>query len=394
MSTLSPGRPPDVPWNAPEHHDGVKSIAVQRVAAVPVLAGVGLLHDSHHAGALLLLAAVALLVELWELRRIYSDRWADLPLPALLVLDIGMVALAIGLTGGWASPIAFVGLLTLFPATYAFSARYMAGICAWTWLTFGGVVLVDALADDEPARIGIYALTLAFATLLSVNAARVREQTSFALRELAASRRRLVVDAAQLEASDRRRISQTLHDQALQVMLSAQQDLTEVAAGDPAALQYARDALYSGLTAVREVIYDIDPAALAGSRLPEALQALVERIAQDERILLGSSIALDASGPHDELLHAVARELLRQATESPGVRRVAIELRRADDVVHLSVADDGPPPDAGAYPEGPAGVASAAARLDAVGGTLTSFPQEHGGTRVAVAVADARPLSR
>lgn len=394
MTTPAPQRPVAVPWNSPEHHGGVKTIAVQRVAAVPVLAAAGLLHDDDRAAGLIVLAAIALVIELWQLRRIYSDRWTTLPLPALLVLDLGMVAIAIGLTGGSDSPIAFIGLLTIFPATYAFSARYMAGVCAWTWLTLGGVVLADALAEDEPDRIAIYALALAFTTLLAVNAARVREHTSATLRELAASRRRLVVDAAQLEATDRRRISQTLHDHALQVMLAAQQDLTEVAAGDPASLQYARDALHSGVTAVREVIYDVDPAALAGSRLPEALQALVERMAQDERILVGSSIALEASGPHDELLHAVARELLRQVTGHPGVRRVAVELRREGDVVHLSVADDGPPPPSGEYPEGPARLASAAARLNAVGGTLTSTPQPHGGTRLTVAVADARPLSR
>lgn len=378
-----------VPWTSPELRDGVKATAIMRVVTVPVLATAGFLRDETHLLAFTILAITAFVLELWQLRVIMSDRWASLPLPRLLFADIGMVALAMALTGGIDSPIAYIGLLTIFTATFAFSARYIARICAWTWLACGGVALTDGITQGDGRAVVTYVAALVFTTVLCVNAARVRERTSRSLHELAASRRRLVVDAAQLEAGDRRRISQQLHDNALQTMLAARQDLDEVAAGDPNALQFAREALQNGIEGVRELVYDIDPSALAGTRLPEALQALVERISANDSVLIGSSIALDASGPHDDLLHAVARELLRHATDDPGIRRVAIELRRDGVVVHLTVTDDGPPPPSDGYPEGTVGIASAAARLDAVGGTLSLSPQPHGGTRVAIEVADS-----
>ncbi|WP_354698433.1 ATP-binding protein [Paraconexibacter sp. AEG42_29] len=382
---------PTVPWTSPELRDGVKAIAIMRAVAVPVLAIAGFLRDETHLLAFAVLAIVAMTLELWQLRIIYSGRWAKLPLPQLLFMDIGMVAVAMALTGGIDSPIAYIGLLTIFTATFAFSARFIGQICAWTWIACGGVAVTDGINQGDGRAVVTYIGALVFTSVLSVNAARVRERTSEHLRELAASRRRLVVDAAQLEAGDRRRISQQLHDQALQVILAARQDLDEVAAGDPNALQFARDALQNGLQAVRATIYDIDPSALAGTRLPEALQAMVERVAANDSVLIGSSIALDASGPHDDLLYAVARELVRHATDDPGIRRVAIELRRDGSAVHLTVTDDGPPPPSDGYPEGTVGIASAAARLEAVGGTLSLHPQPHGGTRVAILVADAAP---
>lgn len=385
----STAKPAGVHWTSPELQDGVKAIALQRVVAVPLLALVGLLQPHVHALSFGVLAVVALIVEAWQLRQVGSDDWTAFPLPVLLFVDIGMVGLAVALTGGVHSPLAYIGLLTIFTGTFAFPPRYIAWLCAWTFVSVGGVVVVDGLPQDEGTAVVAYLFAVLFMTIVAINAARVREATSRSLRELAAARRRLVAETAQADALDRRRISHQLHDHGLQSLLSARQDLDEVAAGDPQALQFARDALQAGVTAVRDLIYDIDPAALSGTRLPEAVQALVERTGRPDGVAIVSTIAPDASGEHDDLLHAVARELLRRALVQPGVSAISIDLQRKRDVVQLTVADDGRQfafdDD---HAEGGVGVASAAARVDSAGGTLQIRTLREGGTTIVVRLAD------
>jgi two-component system NarL family sensor kinase len=384
-------RHPTLPWNSVELRDGVRTIAIQRVVAVPVLGVAGLAHGHTVLVPFAILIAVAFVAELVQLRLLFSEDWARVPLPALLFLDVAMLAVAATLTGGAQSPVAFIGLLSIFPATFAFGPRYMAWMCAWVAVTLGGVVLVDGLQEDDTAIVVGYLGALVMLALICVNAARVREASSEGLRELAAARRRLVADAASAEAVDRKRISQQLHDAALQSLLSARQDLDEVAAGEAGALQFARDALQASVDTVRDLVYDIDPAALAGTRLPEALRGLVDRVAAEDGVVIDATIDTDATGPHDELLHAVARQLLRSAIVQSGARNITVSLRRGDSAVDLEVRDDGGRTDFDAHEEGTVGIASAAARVDAAGGTLDIRREGDQGTGIAVHLPDTPP---
>lgn len=381
--------PSTVAWHARELQAGVRTIAVQRVVAVPALAVAGFTLDTTHTVPFAILVAVALVAELAQLAVLFSERRAELPLPALLFFDVFMLAAGIALTDGAQSPIALVSLLTVFPATYAFGPRYMAWLCAWTVLTCGGVVLVDGLRDGDGGAIVTYAAALVLMSVIAVRAAGVREASSRDLHELAAARRRLVADAASVEASDRRHISQVLHDEALQTLLAARQDLDDVAAGDPAALEYARAALQTSVDTVRDLVYDIDPAALAGTRLPEALRGLVDRFAAEDDVIIDATIEPDATGAHDELMHAVARLLLRSATRQSGARNLSLNLRREAGGLDLEVCDDGRRLSFDEHEEGTVGIASAAARVDAAGGTLTVKRRGAKGTRVVVRLPDA-----
>jgi two-component system NarL family sensor kinase len=375
---------PVLPWSARELRAGVRTIAVQRAVAVPVLAVAGFTLDGIRVVPFAVLVAVAFVAELAQLAVLFSERRAELPLPFLLFVDVGMLAVAIALTDGAQSPVALIALLSIFPATYAFGPRYMAALCAWVVLSCGGVVLVDGLADDDPGAVVAFAAALVLMSVICVKASSVREAASRDLHALAAARRRLVADAAGAEASDRRRISQQLHDFALQTLLAARQDLDDVADGDPAALLYARVALQTSVETVRDLVYDIDPAALAGTRLPEALQGLVDRSAAEDDVAIDATIAGDATGTHDVLLHAVARLLLRSATRQSGARNLTLQLRRDADVVELEVCDDGRRLSFEEHEEGTIGIASAAARVDAAGGTLTVQRRRAQGTRVVV----------
>jgi two-component system NarL family sensor kinase len=394
MPSVAPGRstPSTVPWNSRELQDGVRAIALQRVVAVPLLVVAGFVQDGTLVVPFAILAVFALAVQLVQARILYSERWESLPLPQLLFLDIAMVAVAVALTGGAQSPLAYIGLLTIFSGSFAFGPVYVAWLCVWVLVACGGVVVVDGVTDGDATAVLGYLAALLFTTIVCTNAARVREATSRRLRELAAARRRLVADAARAEARDRKRISQELHDAALQSLLSARQDLDEVAAGDPDALQFARDALQAGVDAVRDLVYDIDPAALAGTRLPEALQGLVDRLTLPGGAVIQTAIGSDAAGVHDELLHAVARELLHHATRQSGARNIMLALHREDSLVQLAVTDDGRRLQFDEHEEGTVGIAAAAARVDAAGGTLSIHALDGDGdgdgTRIVVRLPD------
>ncbi len=379
--TRRPSTSPRLPWNSRELQDGVRTIAVHRVAAVPVLALAGVLQPQTVLVPFAILCVLGILAELYQLRVLYSDGWMRLPLPALLFLDVAMLAAAVALTGGAQSPIAYIGLLAIFPATYAFGPVYMARMCAFLLVTVGGVVVHDAIGEGDGGAIATFLGAVLLLTIICVNAARVREAASTSLRDLADARRRLVADAASAEALDRRRISQQLHDAALQSLLAARQDLDEVAAGDADSLQYARDAVQRSVDTVRDLVYDIDPAALAGTRLPDALRGLVERLELPDHLEVHRTIASDAGGDHDVLLHAVARQLLRHATAQPEATRVTVVLRREAGVVHLEVTDNGRRLEFDDHEEGTVGIAAAAARVAAAGARLAIQRLEDHGTR-------------
>ncbi len=392
MYLVSAGpRTSSLPWNAVQLRDGVRTIAIQRVVAVPVLAVAGFSNDGVHVLPFAILVGLAFVAELVQQQVLYSERWDRLPLPQLLFVDVAMLAVAVALTGGAHSPIALIGLLSVFPATFAFGPRFMAWLCAAVAVCCGGVVVVDGLGTGDSALVVAYLGALILLSLICVNAARVREASSHSLRELAAARRRLVADAASAEAVDRRRISQQLHDAALQTLLSARQDLDEVAAGEAGALQFARDALQTSVDTVRDLVYDIDPAALAGTRLPEALRGLVDRVAAEDGVRIEAKIRPDATGSHDELLHAVARQLLRSAIVQSGAGDISIALRRNGRTVDLEIRDDGRRPTLDEHEEGTVGIAAAAARVDAAGGTMSIQRLPAQGTRIVVRMPDNEP---
>ena len=82
----------------------------------------------------------------------------------------------------------------------------------------------------------------------------------------------------------------------------------------------------------------------------------------------------DAVGVHDELLLALARELLRNVAEHAGARRVRLDVRLEMDALVLRCTDDGrgfrTPPRGAALDDGHLGLAACTERVEAVGGVM------------------------
>jgi two-component system, NarL family, sensor kinase len=206
-----------------------------------------------------------------------------------------------------------------------------------------------------------------------------------------AERRRLDALVGQVMNADeaaRRRLAQNLHDDALQSLLAAHQELLEAAPGR-AGVTRAYEVVAQTITDLREAVAALHPVTLEAGGLEAALDALARRAAHQGGFSCRLDVDPRVSGARDELLVAVARELLTNAARHSGAKEVSLVLRRSDSTAVLEVADDGhgidPERPRAALREGHIGLASITHRLEAVGGSL-SLDGGSGGTRATAEV--------
>ena len=124
-----------------------------------------------------------------------------------------------------------------------------------------------------------------------------------------------------VESRERQRLSERLHDGALQYVLAARHDLEDARElSDPEAFDRLDRALTESSTLLRSTVAELHPAVLAQAGLAQALRDLAINAASTG----GFSAALDTDGWSDELrtsadglLYASARELLANASSMP-----------------------------------------------------------------------------
>jgi signal transduction histidine kinase len=214
------------------------------------------------------------------------------------------------------------------------------------------------------------------------------------LTELAASRGRLVAESLDAEDRERRKLAESLHDEALQNVLAARQDLEDVRDGSHRALEYVDVALDRTVKQLRDAVFDLHPSILEHAGLAAALDAVAEQQGRRGRFRPSVSVASDAMGVEDQLLFSLGRELLTNAAKHSRASEVSVRVAREDGRLVLEVADDGVGCDldarAAARRDGHIGLASSAERVDALGGAfeIASAPGE--GMRVRVAIPCAR----
>jgi PAS domain S-box-containing protein len=216
--------------------------------------------------------------------------------------------------------------------------------------------------------------------------AQLTEETRRAAR-LAVERRELVRQALEAEDQQRQRFSERLHDDPLQNLLSALQDLNDVADGGDPALRRAVTLLELTIKQLREMVLDLHPVTLTYGGLANTVNALADRAAArggfDCRVHVDSA----ASGAADDLAIALVRELLTNAVKHAQASRVDVEIKRPQDgPLELTVTDDG----VGianvhlldVLREGHIGLASSAARIEALDGSFEIESEPRRGTTV------------
>lgn len=367
-------------WNDDERRAGVQAVAVQRAAAVPVFLGVALLQDDVETAWALALGVIALLANGVTAVWLLGARWRSAPLPGLLALDSIAIAVAVALTGGADSDVRFLFIATIVATAVCLPQRMILVIDGLV-IVLTGLVVVLMPGEESPIT---FFLAAALATILATTVAWVGEQNAARLSRLADERRTLLADALDAEQTTRRVLAQEVHDRVLQTLLAARQDLEEAAADAPGALGAGRSGVDAAIAGVRDAVHELHAGALAG-KLPGALRALADRTTQTTGIDTRSDVQ---AGPtrHDELLYAVARQLVLAAAAREGATTLELALRRDGADVVLEVTDDGRPDHRAAEPR--LGFATSAARIAEAGGVLR-VEVGTGGTKVSARLPDA-----
>ncbi|MGN6868833.1 MAG: ATP-binding protein [Solirubrobacteraceae bacterium] len=211
--------------------------------------------------------------------------------------------------------------------------------------------------------------------------------------KLADDRRRIMADALDAEDRTREQISQLLHDEVLQSLLAARQDLAKLKPvgndRDDLAAQ-AREAIVGAIGELRNAVVALHPVTLEQGGLASALKAIADLHARRGGFEVSLNVKPRTVGLRDQLLVSLAQELLSNVVQHAQARHVTITLRQAQQGIVLEVADDGRGMDATrpreALDQGHVGLASVAMRVESLGGTfqITSSPGE--GTRVQVMI--------
>ena len=207
--------------------------------------------------------------------------------------------------------------------------------------------------------------------------------------ELRNERATLVAQVLGAEERERARVAQTLHDEALQSLLAAHQDLIEAAPGR-AQVTRAHEIMGDAIDRVRDAVSALHPVILERRGLEAALEAVCAQAENQAGFDAALTVAPEAIGSTDGLVFSVARELVTNAARHSGAGHLAVDVTAANGGVLLTVTDDGEGIEAGrrdkALDEGHIGLASIASRLEAIGGELVIETPDGGGTRAVATI--------
>jgi PAS domain S-box-containing protein len=215
-----------------------------------------------------------------------------------------------------------------------------------------------------------------------------RKRAEEEIARLASERARLIARSLESEERERRRISEALHDEAVQTLLAVRQDLIEARKGESGFLDRASAGIDRTLDQLRAKIQELHPVALAHADLPSALRTVTREIESLGQVELELEVDEEASEGPDQLLLAAARELVLNVITHSESQRARVALRRSDREVILEVADEGVGiPDGrleAAAGEGHIGLAALQERVADAGGRLELDTAPGEGTRVHV----------
>jgi two-component system NarL family sensor kinase len=204
------------------------------------------------------------------------------------------------------------------------------------------------------------------------------------LREELDTARKLVSQVMDAEDQGRRRIAQLIHDDSLQTLLAANQELIEAAPGR-AQVQRAHEVVEATIGRLREAMMALHPVTLERGGFEQAVGAVARQAARQGGFEVVLELDPDALAWGDELLLSVARELLTNTARHSGADAVSVSLCLVDEALELVVVDDGRGIDAGrldeALTEGHIGLASVNERVRAAGGDF-ELDTSDAGTRV------------
>jgi two-component system NarL family sensor kinase len=365
-------------------------LAVIRLVALPViLAGERLVPRPQDGDrlflAVFLVATGYALVAAWLAWR----RTGEHGVPACqLILDV-MLLCALAYTSGGPFSEARYGFFVV-PVAAALLARPRVTAAA-SAVAVVGYIAVSLLHPDndrsqavafEAAQVAYLLLTGVAATLVSTALARHAAQVA----ALAVSRGRLVAQTLDAEDHYRRELAEALHDDAIQNLLAARQELAPSRSHEPD-LEMVRLGLDRTVAQLRGAVFDLHPYLLEHAGLGPALDAVAEDCARWGGFVPEVTVE-PGRPPHEQLLFSVGRELIRNVARHAEAQHLRATVSREGAEVILVVADDGRGFDRDRLQAAPLaghiGLAAMAERVEVVGGSFSIDGGPGGGTRVEV----------
>jgi two-component system, NarL family, sensor kinase len=365
-----------------------RAVALLRVAALPIIfVGEQLVTHPDLGGRvfkwLLALGCGYALLTLAAAWRGWGRRLARSVYPAV---DVVMLSVLTYTSGGAFSQLRLAFFVLPVAAAFLLSAPATA---LWSALSVGSYLAVSLMhpATNRGADFEFVlsqTLYLTWMGLAAVLLATILTHRARRVEELATARGRLLTEVLGAEERERKRLAEALHDEAIQDLLAAGQDLDEARGGDEAALRRAREEVRSGVAQLRTTVAELHPFVLDHAGLEAALRSMVDRRRQRGTTRWKLFVDHDAVGQQDRLVVSVARELIENAAKHAGAAEVSVRLRRVGGEILVEVADDGPGLDPArarqAVAEGHVGLASCAERVQAAGGRLELIEPPGGGT--------------
>ena len=316
-----------------------------------------------------------------------------LPL-ALDIAVLGVLTMLAGLSAedSWTAYVIVNGFF-LLPILAASQLSPRVGL-ALALPTVGVYVLSSVTtreANGEPWR----SLFLRVAVLVgvcvgSVALSRIQRSRVMDIAAHAIDRAGLLVELAGVEEHERRRLSEALHDGALQFVLGARMDLEDVRDGDPEAVDRVDHALTQTAGLLRRTVSELHPAVLDQAGLVRAVEDLAEALrgrgyTVDVRM---EGMPVRPATDADRVVFGAVRELVANVVRHSGAQSVVLDLRYDDGQLVAAVTDDGAGFDeesaARQLAAGHIGLASQRLRVEAAGGRLVASRGEPRGTRMTV----------
>jgi two-component system NarL family sensor kinase len=170
----------------------------------------------------------------------------------------------------------------------------------------------------------------------------------------------------------------------------ARQELTSDGNRESTGLARAREGVDRTLSQLRQAAFELHPYALDQAGLAAGIQQVAEQQGDRGGYATRVTVARDAAGIHDELVFAIARELLVNAAKHANASFVSVGVKRSGKEIVLEVADDGegidPQRRAAALLEGHIGLASIVERVESIGGRVSVSTAPGIGTTVSAAL--------
>ena len=316
-----------------------------------------------------------------------------LPL-ALDIAVLGVLTMLAGLSAedSWTAYVIVNGFF-LLPVLAATQLRPRVGV-ALAVPTVGVYVLSSVTtreANDEPwSSLFLRVAVLVGVCVGSVALSQIQRSRVMDIAAHAIDRAGLLVELAGVEEHERRRLSEALHDGALQFVLAARMDLEDVRDGDPEAVDRVDHALTQTAGLLRRTVSELHPAVLDQAGLVRAVEDLAEALRGR-----GYSVELRVEGmpvrpatDADRVVFGAVRELVANVVRHSGAQSVVFDLRQDDGQLVAAVTDDGAGFDEESASRqlaaGHIGLASQRLRVEAAGGRLVASHGEPRGTRMTV----------